>query len=78
MGRDVKPAAIATHRELQAVDPDELSDDELVAYLTRCRDHHAQMIFQHMRSPPAAVVPTGDLLAHVGDWTDVPPSELLA
>ena len=37
-----KPAAIATHRELQAVDPDALSDAELVAYLTRCRDHHAR------------------------------------
>ena len=44
-----KPAAIATHRELQAVDPDALSDAELVAYLTRCRDHHAAMIAQHMR-----------------------------
>ena len=29
-----KPAAIAIHRELQSVDPDALSDDELVAYLT--------------------------------------------
>jgi rifampicin phosphotransferase len=30
-----KPAAIAMHRELQAVDPDALSDAELIAYLTR-------------------------------------------
>ena len=44
-----KPASIATHRELQAVDPDALSDEELVAYLTRCRDHHSAMISQHMR-----------------------------
>ena len=28
-----KPAAIKTHRELQSVDPDALSDDGLVAYL---------------------------------------------
>ncbi len=35
-----KPASIAEHRELQAVDPDALSDDELAAYLERCRDHH--------------------------------------
>jgi hypothetical protein len=34
-----KPSSIRTHRELQSVDPDALSDDELVAYLTRCRDH---------------------------------------
>src|SRR4029079_4553467 len=30
-----KPSSIATHREVQAVDPDALSDAELVAYLTR-------------------------------------------
>ena len=45
----IKPATIATHRELQAVDPDSLSDAELTTYLTRCRDHHSAMITQHMR-----------------------------
>ncbi|HEY1512432.1 MAG TPA: PEP-utilizing enzyme [Gaiellaceae bacterium] len=73
-----KPTAIAKHRELQAVDPDALSDDELQAYLRRCRDHHAAMIAQHMRFTASAVVPTGDFLAHLSDWTDVPPAELLA
>jgi phosphohistidine swiveling domain-containing protein len=72
-----KPAAIARHRELQAVDPDALTDDELIAYLGRCRDHHAAMITQHMRNTASAVVPTGDFLAHVGDWTGLPPAELL-
>jgi phosphohistidine swiveling domain-containing protein len=73
-----KPSSIATHRELQAVDPDALSDAELVAYLTRCRDHHSAMIAQHMRFTAGAVLPTGDFLAHVGDWTGLPPSDLLA
>ena len=72
-----KPAAVATHRELQAVDPDALSDDELQAYLRRCRDHHSAMITQHMRYTASAVVPMGDFLAHVGDWTGLPPAELL-
>ena len=72
-----KPAAIAKHRELQAVDADALADDELVSYLGRCRDHHAEMISQHMRYTASAVVPTGDFLAHVGDWTGLPSSELL-
>ena len=35
------------------------------------------MIYQHMRHTAAAVVPTGDFLAHVGDWTGLPPAELL-
>ena len=72
-----KPSSIAIHRELQAVDPDALSDAELVAYLTRCRDHHSAMIAQHMHFTAGAVLPTGDFLAHVGDWTGLPASELL-
>jgi phosphohistidine swiveling domain-containing protein len=73
----IKPASIKAHRELQAVDPDALSDAELVAYLQRCRDHHQAMISQHMRHTAAAVVPTGDFLAHAGDWTGLGSSDLL-
>jgi pyruvate,water dikinase len=72
-----KPAAIRKHRELQSVDPEALSDAELVEYLTRCRDHHVEMIYQHMRFTATPSVPTGDFLAHVGDWTGLPASELL-
>jgi pyruvate,water dikinase len=72
-----KPASIAAHREIQAVDPDSLSDADLAAYLARCRDHHANMFFQHMRFTASAVLPTGDFLAHVGAWTNVAPAELL-
>ncbi len=72
-----KPASIKAHRELQSVDPEELSDADLAAHLARCRDHHAEMLYQHMRFTAAAVVCTGDFLAHVGDWTGLPPAELL-
>ncbi len=73
-----KPAAIKTHRELQSVDADALSGDELVEYLTRCREHHSQMIYQHMRFTGSAMLPVGDLLAHLGSWTGVAPSDTLA
>lgn len=72
-----KPTAIATDRELQAIDPDRLTDSELVEYLTRCRNHHAAMLAQHMRFTGAAMLPTGDFLVHVGDWTGLPPARLL-
>jgi pyruvate,water dikinase len=72
-----KPASIAAHRAIQAVDPDTLSDDDLAAYLVRCRDHHAAMIFQHMRFTATAVLPTGDFVLHVAEWTGRPPAELL-
>jgi pyruvate,water dikinase len=73
----IKPASMKAHRELQAVDPDALADEALAAHLTRCRDHHAEMLYQHMRFTASAVVPTGDFLAHVGDWTGLHPAELL-
>ncbi|HET9298773.1 MAG TPA: PEP-utilizing enzyme [Candidatus Polarisedimenticolaceae bacterium] len=72
-----KPAAVKAHRAIRAVDPDTLSDAELAAHLVRCRDHHAQMIYQHMRFTAAAIVPVGDFLAHVGEWTGLHPAELL-
>ncbi len=72
-----KPAAIAKHRELQAVNPDSLTDAELAAYLRRCRDHHSAMITQHMRFTAGTLLPTGDFLARVGEWTGLPASELL-
>ena len=72
-----KPASIKTHQELQSVDLDALSDEELIAHLTRCRDHHAAMIYQHMRHTGAAILPVGDFVAHVGRWTQLPPAELL-
>ncbi len=73
-----KPAAVKTHRELQSVDADALSDDELAAYLTRCREHHSQMIYQHMRFTGSAMLPVGDLLAHLASWTEVAPADALA
>jgi phosphohistidine swiveling domain-containing protein len=74
---EVKPASIAVDRELQAIDPDELADEDLASYLRRCRDHHAAMISQHMRFTAAAVVPTGDFLAQVGEWAGLQPAQLL-
>jgi len=72
-----KPASIEKHKELQSVDPDELPDGELIAYVDRCAAHHAEMIYQHMRFTGAAILPTGDFLAHVGEWTRLPPAQLL-
>ena len=72
-----KPASIAIHRELQSIDPDALSDEELCAYLARCQDHHCEMFYQHLRFTGAAMVPVGDLLVHAEEWTGLEPAELL-
>ena len=72
-----KPTAIVTHRELQSVDADALSDAALAEYLARCRAHHAQMIYQHMRFTGSAMLPIGDLLAHLGEWSGISPAQAL-
>ncbi len=72
-----KPNSVRAHREIQAIDPDGLSDDELVAHLRRCREHHAVMIRQHMAFTGTAVIPAGDFLVQTQAWTGLPTVKLL-
>lgn len=72
-----KPASVRTHREIQLVDPEQLTDDELMAYLRRCREHHAAMVRQHMSLTGTAVIPPGDFLVHTKQWTGLPTVKLL-
>ncbi len=72
-----RPASVKANREIQAVDPDQLSDAELVEYLRRCRDNHVVMIRQHMAFTGTAVVSPGDFLAHTAQWTGLPTVKLL-
>ena len=76
--RDVKPASIRTHQELLAVEPEDLPDKELIAYVDRCRDNLLCMVHQHHSFNLAALLPVGDFMAHVGAWTDAPMGEFLA
>ncbi len=72
-----KPASIKANQEIQAIDPDQLSDEELVSHLRRCREHHASMIRQHMAFTGTAVIPPGDFLVHAREWTGLPTVQLL-
>jgi rifampicin phosphotransferase len=72
-----KPASVQAHRDIQAIEPDGLNDDELVAYLRRCREHHAVMIRQHMAFTGTAVIPPGDFLVQATGWTGLPIVKLL-
>lgn len=73
----IKPTSVKAHRELLSVEPEKLSDEDLITHLARCRKHHGDMISQHMRFTAAALVPTGDFLAHVGDWTGLSSADVL-
>ena len=72
-----KPASVQAHLEVQAIDPEQLTDGALVGYLRRCREHHAAMIRQHMGLTGTAVIPPGDFLAHARAWTGLPTVQLL-
>ncbi len=76
--RGVKPAAIRAHLALQAVNPRALDQDALVEHLDRCREHQQRMIRQHHTFNSAALLPVGDFLAHVAEWTGLPLGEFLA
>ncbi len=75
---EAKPASIQAHLALQAVDPAALGRDELLEHLDRCREHQKRMIRQHHWFNPAAMVPVGDFIAHVAEWTGHPLGEFLA
>jgi rifampicin phosphotransferase len=72
-----KPASVRVHHEIQAIDPDLLSDEALVDHLRRCHDHHAAMVRQHMAFTGTAVIPPADFLAHAREWTGLPTVKLL-
>jgi len=74
----VKPASIKTHQSLLAVNPEDLSDQELIDYVDRCRDNLERMVEQHHTFNLAALLPVGDFMAQVGQWTDIPIGEFLA
>ena len=74
---EVKPASIARHLELAAIDVDGLDDDGLCDHLQTCAEHVRRMIAQHHEFNGATMVPLGDFLAHAMDWTGLSTAVLL-
>ena len=75
--REVKPAAVKQHLALQAIDPDKLSDAELAQHIERCTAHLSRMVKQHHAFNAAAMLPVGDFIASVSEWTGLPPSAFM-
>ena len=76
--REVKPASIRAQLALQSVDPATLDDDALRAHLDRCRSNLERMVQQHHSFNAAALLPAGDLIANLMDWTGGPVGKFLA
>ena len=77
---DDKQASIKAHLALQGVDRTALDDAALIEHLRAVDTHVERMIVQHHTYNMAALLPIGDLLAHVARWSDdrVSHSEVLA
>jgi len=73
---EVKPAAIARHRELASADLGSLDTEALRAHLHQCIGHLGAMWYQHHRFNAAALVPVGDFVLHAAAWTQKPPTTM--
>jgi rifampicin phosphotransferase len=75
---EVKPASNRFHRSLQAVDLGSLDAAELEAHLVECRENADRMVCQHHQFTVTCLIPVGDYLAQVQEWTGLPIGDLLA
>jgi pyruvate,water dikinase len=71
-----KPAAIARHRAVEAVDVTALSDDELAAHITDYVPYGESMIYLHHKYTATAIAVCGDFIAGVVEWTDANPGDI--
>lgn len=72
-----KPAAMARHGELLAIDPAGLDEAALAEYARACAAHIGAMVVLHHRYTITCMLPVGDLLAYAADWTGESPGVLL-
>lgn len=72
-----KPAALAAHRALLAVDPSSLDDAALAAHLRACDAHIEAMVYLHHKYTIPCCVPVGDFLAQTAGWTGKDAGEIL-
>src|SRR5688572_19125842 len=72
-----KPAIFKENTSLQNVDVRALSDEELAVHLGRCFDAVRRGVTTHHSLNATAMLPLGDFLVHVREWTGLAPAEVL-
>jgi phosphohistidine swiveling domain-containing protein len=75
--KEWKPAIERENSELQNVDVRALSDSALASHLERCLDAVRRAVTRHHSLNATAMLPLGDFLVHVHDWTGLPPTDAL-
>ncbi len=72
-----KPAAVAKHRQIQAVDVTTLDAAALADHVELCAQHVIDSAYLHHKYTIPALIPVGDFLAGAAAWTGAPLGELL-
>jgi len=72
-----KPEIARENTQLQAVDASSLSNDALRMHLNRCFEVVRAAVTRHHTLNATTMLPLGDFLVHVGDWTGLTPAEVL-
>jgi pyruvate,water dikinase len=72
-----KPAAIARHRELQAIDVSALDAAGLADNVDVCAQHLVESVYLHHKYTIPACITAGDFLAGASAWTGASSGELL-
>ncbi len=72
-----KPAIVARHRAIQAVDVTALSDADLADHVDTCVAHLTESNYLHHKYTMPACLPVGDFLAGAQAWTGRPIGELM-
>lgn len=72
----LKPRSTEAHLSLQSRDPKSMSDAELVTHLERCIENYRAMIYQHHVYTVSCLMPVGDFIGCVQEWTNLPASEI--
>lgn len=75
--REIKPAIARENRALQSVDVRALNDADLIGHLASCFDAASRGVATHHNFNATAMLPIGDFLWHVREWTGLKPSEVL-
>lgn len=72
------PEAIARFERMQALRLEELDDDALIAHLDELVETMRSQMHDHFMRACAGMLPVGDFIAHVREWTGCGPEEAIA
>jgi phosphohistidine swiveling domain-containing protein len=72
-----KPEIARENTELQKHNVRGMSDGQLIDHLAHCFAATARAVTRHHTLNPVPMLPLGDFLAHVKEWTGVAPAEAL-